>query len=347
MHRVHVIAILRKCGKIPQINHVMDKREFLKRSVVGAVALGATGKMSAAVTDTQRLPEVKKRKLGKTGFEVFPVVYGGIVSMRDGQDASNNYVAWALDRGINYFDVAPTYGDAQEKLGLSLKPFRKDNYLACKTTQRMREGAEKEFEESLKLLHTDYFDVYQLHSLSSVEDVDKAFGPDGVMEMIEKEKQRGRIRKVGFSAHSQAQALRAMSMYNFDSIMFPTNWQMIMRDGWGVGAVKEAKHQEMGVLAIKGLTHRKWINEEERQAYPKSWCKPIDVSNTALGVAALKYTFQSGADVIIPPGDFRDFAFCVDHIGEILERPLSRKEKSLLEHEFLAVKDYPFFEPRT
>lgn len=325
----------------------MNKREFIKRSVAGAVALGTTGKASVVVADTHRLANVKKRTLGKTGFEVFPVVYGGIVSMRDGQDASNNYVAWALDRGINYFDVAPTYGDAQEKLGLSLKPFRNDNYLATKTTQRLREDAEKEFEESLKLLHTDYFDVYQLHSLSTAEDVDKAFGPDGVMEMIEKEKQRGRIRKVGFSAHSQEQALRAMSMYDFDTIMFPTNWQMIMRDGWGAGAVQDAKLRGMGVLAIKGLIHRKWINEEERKPYPKSWCKPIDVRNTALGVAALKYTFQSGADVIIPPGDFRNFAFCVDHIGEILERPLSKKEKSLLNTEFLAVKDYPFFEPRT
>lgn len=328
----------------------MNKREFIKKSIVGAVAIGAAGTVSPTFADTTTKPKNDKplrRKLGKTGYEVFPVVYGGIVSMRDGQDASNNYVAWALDRGINYFDVAPTYGDAQEKLGLSLKPFRKDNYLACKTTQRMRADAEKEFEQSLKLLHTDYFDVYQLHSLSTPEDVDKAFGPDGIMEMIEKEKQRGRIRKVGFSAHSQTQALRAMSMYRFDSIMFPTNWQMIMRDGWGAKAVNEAKRQGMGVLAIKGLIHRKWINEEERKAYPKSWCKPIDVSNTELGVAALKYTFQSGADVIIPRGDFRDFAFCVDHIEEILDSPLSKKEKTLLDNEFLAVKDYPFFEPRT
>ncbi|MDD3788349.1 MAG: aldo/keto reductase [Petrimonas sp.] len=330
----------------------MDKREFIKKSIVGAVAIGAAGAVSPTFADTAAKPKkgkTLKRKLGKTGYEVFPVVYGGIVSMRDGQDASNNYVAWALDRGINYFDVAPTYGDAQEKLGLSLKPFRKDNYLACKTTQRMREGAEKEFEESLKLLHTDYFDVYQLHSLTKPEDVDKAFGPGGVMEMIEKEKQRGRIRKVGFSAHSQEQALRAMAMYDFDSIMFPTNWQMIMRDGWGAGAVNDAKRRGMGVLAIKGLVHRRWLDSDEktRSSYPKSWVKPIDVSDTALGIAALKYTFQSGADVIIPPGDFRDFAFCVDHIDEILESPLSKKEKTLLDNEYLAVKDYPFFDPRT
>ena len=326
----------------------MNKREFIKRSVAGAVAIGATGKVSAAFADTREEQNMSvnksiKRKLGKTGFEVFPVVYGGIVSSRDGQAASDNYVAWALDRGINYFDVAPSYGDAQEKLGISLKPFRKDNYLACKTTQRSREGAEKEFEESLRLLHTDYFDLYQLHSLTTAEDVDQAFAPDGVMEMIEKEKQRGRIRKVGFSAHSQIQALRAMSMYDFDTVMFPINWQMDMLAQWGSGVANDARKRGMGVIALKGLVHRKWLNEEERKSFPKSWVKPIDVSNQAMGIAALKYTFRAGADVIVPPGDFRNFAFCVDHIEEIVSKPLTAKETKLLEHEFLAVKEYPFF----
>ncbi|HTN68871.1 MAG TPA: aldo/keto reductase [Dysgonamonadaceae bacterium] len=327
----------------------MDKREFIKRSVVGAVALGTSGKVSntfANTTDVSKKGTIK-RTLGKTGFELFPVVYGGIISMRDGQDASNNYIAWARDRGVNYFDVAPTYGDAQEKLGLSIKPFRKDIYLASKTTQRNREEAEKEFEESLRLLHTDYFDVYQLHSLTTPEDVDNAFAAKGVIEMIQKEKQRGHIRKVGFSAHSQTQALRAMSMYDFDTVMFPLNWQMDMRDGWGSGVVNDAKRRNVGVIAIKGLIHRRWVDGDERYLYPKSWCKPINVSDTELGVAALKYTFNAGADVIIPPGDFRNFAFCVDHIEEIVNNEFTPSEKDLLKNEYLAVKEHPFFEPKT
>ena len=327
----------------------MDKREFIKRSMVGAIALGASNKVSNAFADNTSAP-IKgaiKRKLGKTGFEVFPVVYGGIISMKDGQEASNNYVAWARDRGINYFDVAPTYGDAQEKMGISIKPFRKDIYLAAKSTERNREGAEKEFEESLRLLHTNYLDIYQLHALTTPEDIDKAFGPNGVIEMVEKEKQRGRIRKVGFSAHSQTQALRAMSMYDFDTVMFPLNWQMDMRDGWGSGVANEAKNRGMGVIAIKGLIQRRWIDGDDRSQYPKSWCKPIDVSDIDLGVAALKYTFKAGADVIIPPGDFRNFAFCVDHIEEVLVDLNSPSHNALLDKEFLAVKEHPFFEPRT
>ena len=292
----------------------MDKRQFIKQSVAGAVALGTAGKMGTAFAKTNDELSAKvsasiKRTLGKTGFEVFPVVYGGIVSSRDGQAAS-------------------------------------DNYVACKTTIRTRVEAEKEFEESLRLLHTDYFDVFQLHSLTTSEDVDRAFAADGVIEMIEKEKQRGRIRKVGFSAHSQKQALRAMSLYDFDTVMFPINWQMDMLAKWGSGVANDAKQRGMGVIALKGLIHRKWLNEEERETYPKSWCKPIDVGNPEMGIAALKYTFMTGADVIIPPGDFRNFAFCVDHIDEILNEPITIKEKSLLDSEFLAVKDYPFFDPQ-
>ena len=71
------------------------------------------------------------------------------------------------------------------------------------------------------------------------------------------------------------------------------------------------------------------------------------MENTTLGVSALKFSIQAGADFIIPPGDFRNFSFCVDHIEEILTKPLSIKEKSILDNEFLAVKDYPFFNPRT
>jgi hypothetical protein len=166
------------------------------------------------------------------------------------------------------------------------------------------------------------------------------------MERIEMEKQRGRIRKAGFSAHSQVQALRAMSMYDFDTVMFPINWQMDMLAQWGSCVAKEARRRGMGVIALKGLVHRKWLNEEERKSFPKSWVKPIAVSNPAMGIAALKYTFRTGADVIVPPGDVRNFAFCVDHIEEILDKPLTTKEKGLLEKEFLAVKDYPFFNPQ-
>ena len=89
-----------------------------------------------------------------------------------------------MENGINYFDVAPSYGDAQLLMGNSLQPYRKNVYLACKTAQRKRKDAEKEMLESQKLLHTDYFDIYQMHGLATMEELETAFAPGGVMELM-------------------------------------------------------------------------------------------------------------------------------------------------------------------
>jgi predicted aldo/keto reductase-like oxidoreductase len=289
-----------------------------------------------------------KRKFGNTGFEITPVVYGGIVSMKDGQDASDKYVSWAIDKGINYFDVAPSYGDAQEKLGNSLLPYRKNIHLACKTMCRTKAEAEKEFEQSFRMLHTDYFDVYQMHALSREEEVEQAFGVGGVMEMMVKAKEQGLVRNLGITCHSEAVALKAMSLYNFDTVLFPLNWHMNMGYGMGAELCRTAKEKSMGILAMKGLIERRWMNPEERHTsqFPKSWCKPIDVENKELRLAAMKYTLSLGVDTFVPPGNFVDFSFVVENIEECLENPLAEEDITLLKEAYEKVKDYPFFSPQ-
>ena len=122
--------------------------------------------------------------LGHTGIKVSAVVFGGIINRDESQGDANGNVAKAVAAGINYFDVAPSYGNSQERLGPALEPYRKNVHLACKTMARDAKGAKAEMEESLRLLQTDYFDVYQLHALSTDADLDEAFGPGGAMETI-------------------------------------------------------------------------------------------------------------------------------------------------------------------
>jgi len=286
-----------------------------------------------------------KRKFGNTGFEITPVIYGGIISMEDGQEASDKYVSWAIDRGINYFDVAPSYGDAQEKLGNSLLTYRKNIHLACKTGCRMRVDAQKELEESFRLLHTDYFDVYQMHALSSVEEVDQAFGVGGIMEMMVKAKEEGLVRNLGITCHSEAAALKAMSLYDFDTVLFPLNWHMNIGHGMGTQVCKTAKEKVMGILGMKQSIERGWMNlkEKENSQFTKSWCKPIDLENKKLRLAAMKYTFSLGADTLVPPGDFVNFSFVVENIDECLKHTLTEADLTLLKEAYEKVKDYPFF----
>ena len=297
---------------------------------------------------------MKYRAFGNTGYNISAVTYGGIVSAGhyektimpgDGQTNSDGYVSCAIDQGVNYFDVAPTYGDAQLMLGNSLRPYRKNVYLACKTTERTRKEAEKRMKESMELLHTDYFDVYQMHALSKMEDLDTAFGPGGIMEMMVEMKEKGIARKLGITAHSEAVALKAISLYDFDTVLFPFNWHMNMEHGMGNTLLRTAREKGMGVLCMKSMIERAWTDEERYASkYPKSWCKPFDTDEEPeILLAAVKYALSLGVDTIIPPGNFNHFKFAVDHIDEALAGPLSDAERALLAARLEQVKDQPFF----
>lgn len=287
-----------------------------------------------------------KRPLGNTGFMIAPVVYGSIVSMGEPQDVSDEYVSWALDHGVNYFDVAPTYGDSEEKLGRSLGSRRKDVYIACKTSCRLRKDAEKEMYESLERLRTDYFDVYQLHSITTDKDVDEAFGTGGVMELMVEAKEKGLTRKVGITAHSEKAALRCLELYPFDTVLFPFNWGLNLGQGIGNALMAEAKKRNMGVISIKSMIHRRWLSVEEveRSRFPKSWCKPIDLERPDFRNAAIKYVFAIGVDAIVPPGDFVNFSYAVENIEKCLSEPLMEEDLALLQRELVAVGDNWFFD---
>ena len=285
------------------------------------------------------------RALGNTGIDVSAVVYGGIVSMDESQEASDRYVAWAIEQGINYFDVAPTYGDAQLKLGRSLIPYRDQIYLACKTKARTAKEELELFEESRKLLHSKYFDVYQMHEMTTMEDVETAFGPDGIMQVLPELKDKGLIRHIGITAHSEAVALEAIRRFDFETVLFPFNWHMNMAHGMGNTLLKVAKEKGMGVLCMKSMIERAWNEGEQAGSkYPKSWCKPFDTEKDPdILKAAIKYALSLGVDTIIPPGNFDHFHFGVEHIEEMLSEPLSEKEKAMLAERLELVKDRPFF----
>lgn len=285
---------------------------------------------------------MRKSILGKTGLAVSAVTYGGIINMNETDADTARYVGHAIESGINYFDVAPSYGDAQDRLGPALEPYRKNVFFACKTEKRDAAGAKADLLNSLKLLRTDHFDVYQLHAMRTSEDVEQAFGKDGAMETFLWAKREGLVANIGFSTHDEDTALRCLDLYDFASVLFPMYWAMGINQGWGDRISERVKQTGAGLLAMKTLIHRAWLNDDERKAYPKSWCKPI-YEDEALGVAAMKYGLSKGAATLVPPGNYEHFCFMLDHIDTCLSEPLSDAEWALLRAEAEAVKAHPIF----
>jgi aryl-alcohol dehydrogenase-like predicted oxidoreductase len=301
----------------------MERREFLKQSALTAAAAAAT-RISGAATP---INQIARRPLGKTGEHLSIIGFGGIVVMDEDPGQSKNIVAEAVDRGVNYFDIAPSYGNAQERLGPALAPYRKNCFLACKTEGRMKDDSRKQLEESLRLLKTDHVDLYQFHGLTKMADLDKVLGPGGAMETMEAAKKEGKIRYIGFSVHSAETALAAMDRYNFDTVLFPVNFVLFSQANFGPQILKRAQEKGMGILALKSMAKTVWpADQKQNHPEPKCWYQPASFPDEAsLG---LRWTLGHPITAALPPGDEKYFRLAMDVAQNY--KPLERHEEQAL-----------------
>jgi len=242
---------------------------------------------------------MERRKLGNTGESLSMVGFGGIAVKDEDLTDAARLVAQAVERGINYFDVAPSYGNAEERLGPALEPYRKQVFLACKTGERTAAEAEAELNASLKRLRTDHFDLYQLHAVTTLEEVETIMGPDGALETFVKAREQGKVRFLGFSAHSEEAALALMDRFAFDTILFPFNWVAWSQRNFGPRVLARAHEKGMGILALKTLAKRRWRENEERR-WSKTWYSPVDTFEEAL--LAFRFTFSKPITAGPSPG---------------------------------------------
>ena len=298
----------------------MKRREFLKN--VTAAAVASTSRLNASPAKP-----IARRTLGKTGEKLSIIGFGGIVVMNEDTGAASNIVAEAVDRGVNYFDVAPSYGNAQERLGAALAPYRNKCFLACKTDGRMKDDSRADLEQSLKLLKTDHLDLYQFHALTKMADLDKVLGPGGAIETFEAAKKEGKIRFIGFSVHSVETALAALDRYNFDTVLFPVNWVLFSQANFGPQILKRAQEKNMGILALKGMAKTVWAAEQKQNhPQPKCWYQPAAFPTEAsLG---LRWTLGHPITAAIPPGDERYFRLAMDVAQNY--KPLEAHEEQAL-----------------
>lgn len=310
----------------------MDRRDFLKKGTVAA-GLAASAKVLQPVAKAAEVPGIRssvpKRRLGKTGVELSIIALGGIVVTDTEQSFANNIVAEAFDRGINYFDVAPTYGNAQDRLGPALEPYRQRVFLACKTTKRDKAGAEAELNNSLMVLRTDHLDLYQFHAVTTQEDVEKIFGPNGAMETFQAARQAGKIRFIGFSAHSVENALAMLDRYAFDTILFPFNFVLFSQANFGPQVLAKARKKGMGILALKAMAKTVWPKgtKETERPNPKCWYQPVALPEEAS--LALRWTLSQAVTAAVPPGDEKYFRLAMD-VAQKFEPIRAEEEKTLM-----------------
>jgi aryl-alcohol dehydrogenase-like predicted oxidoreductase len=270
------------------------------------------------------------RTLGRTGAQLSVIGFGGIVVNGGSQADANRLVARAVERGVTYFDVAPSYGngESEEKLGPALEPHRGGAFLACKTNKRDAAAAQAELDQSLRRLRTDHLDLYQLHAMTTMAEVEQVFAPGGAMEVLTRAREAGKTRFLGFSAHSAEAAVALLDRFPFDSVLFPFNFAAYLEGGFGPQVVAAAERHGAGLLALKGMARTKWPEElaREQRAWPKAWYEPI--ADRELAGLALRFTLGLPITAAVPPGHAELWEIAYEVASD--PRPLSPAEEGRL-----------------
>jgi len=247
---------------------------------------------------------VERRRLGRTGHLSSVAVLGGAAFARSDPETTAASFAEAMASGVNHLDVAPQYGRAQELLGPLIPAIRDQLFVACKTLRHDPGGVRAQLEDSLALLRCDHFDLYQLHAVTDLAELDARAGAVGAILAARDE---GLTRWVGITGHEHttpAAQLEALRRYDLDTVMFPVYPRLwadpdYRRDAEAL--LEYAAGHDVGVMAIKAAAARPWAG---RPATADTWYEPwTEADDVARGVRFALST--PGVHAFCTPGDTR------------------------------------------
>jgi len=222
---------------------------------------------------------MQTRRFGRTGHASTIAIFGAAAFWEISQTDADKVMEQVIAAGINHIDIAPSYGQAEERVGPWMKRERNRFFLGCKTMERTKEGAWNEMRQSLKRLQTETFDLYQCHAITSMEELDAITMQGGALEACAEMRQGGLIRFVGVTGHGVNAPqiyLEALRRFDFDSVLFPLNFVQLANPEYRKHAealIAECKTKDVGTMIIKSITKSPW---GDRPHTATTWYEPFD-----------------------------------------------------------------------
>jgi aryl-alcohol dehydrogenase-like predicted oxidoreductase len=275
---------------------------------------------------------MQKRRLGRLGHQSSVLIYGSAALAEVDQDTADASVQLALDAGINHFDVAASYGDAELRLGPWMPTIRDRIFLATKTGLRDRDEAWAQINHSLERLQTDRLDLIQVHSVGELEELDLVTGSGGSLQAVVRARDEGLAGAVGITGHGhQAPAthLEALRRFPFDTVLSPLNYVLGQDPAYLAdyqALVAEIQAQDAGLMIIKSASRRNWPEPVEH-GY-STWYEPFDDQEpiTAAVAWVLSHPEVTG---IATPGDVGLLPLLIEAERRLAETSLADAEQVL------------------
>ena len=261
---------------------------------------------------------MKTRPLGETGHDSSIMTFGTIALNWLEQEGADQMVELVLDRGVNHFDVAPMYGDAELKLGPKLRQHRDDIFLGCKTQERTSDGARRKLEQSLNRLGVDHIDLYQVHGLEYEEELDTITGDGGALEAFRDAKDEGLVDHIGLTSHGNPQLiLDAIDRIDdLETLMFPINPVVVGKDDAEhdyEAVLERADEENIGTLGIKAFAKGPWPSTDELPETDRpyaNWYEPVDTPREI--EERFDFVAAQGLTSVVSMGDPKLMAMVLD-----------------------------------
>jgi len=237
-----------------------SRRDFVKVTGAGTAGFVLGGKTPVAAASNASseaaAPPMPERPLGKTGHNVRLFSLGGQATIeKEGTlDESVAIINRAIDLGVNYLDTAASYGRgiSQKYYGEVLATRRDEVFLATKTHNRTRDGSLQLLEQSLESLQTDHLDLWQLHNISRMEQLDQIFADDGAIHALLEAREQGIVKNLGITGHADPDVLiEGLNRFDFDTILMALNPADKYHRPFMDKLLPVANEKGMGVIAMK------------------------------------------------------------------------------------------------
>ncbi|HZQ27491.1 MAG TPA: aldo/keto reductase [Acidimicrobiales bacterium] len=250
------------------------------------------------------------RRLGRTGHQSSLAILGAAAFWASTPDVVEGVLQQALDAGVNHLDIAPSYGKAEQLVGPFLPAIRDRLFVGCKTMHVDADRARAEFENSLTLLGTDHFDLYQMHAVTSLADLDTR---DGAARAILQARDEGLCRHVGITGHgleSPAAQAEAVRRYDLDTVMFPVAPRLWAEPSYRADAealLALATERDLGVMAIKAASARPKPEGSDATTWYEPYRTPAEITR------GVRFTLSvPGVHAFCTPGDVRLIPIALD-----------------------------------
>jgi predicted aldo/keto reductase-like oxidoreductase len=259
-----------------------------RRTLIGGMAGGAIAGLSGSLTSAKiKAGDIPMRTFGKTGARLTVIgLASGRFHLTGSDEDAVALTRRAVELGINYFDTAHTYwgGHSEEIYGKALPEFRKQIFIATKSNQRDRKGAEADLAQSLRNMKTDYLDLWQVHEVKTLEEVEKIFAPGGALEAFIAAKKAGKARFIGFTGHHDPEVhLALLKGYDaWDTILMPLHIADPLYLSFEKQVLPKAIERGMGIQGMKNFGNAKLLQQfSVRECL--SYVLSLPIHCTALG----------------------------------------------------------------